>query len=212
MTLPSLIQRNNNKVVETRLMKFYSSINQAIRMAETDYGDKQYWFQDLTGAEFDKDGKPVPGSSAQEKWFNKYLAPYMKILKTDTMFDGGLIVYFPDGTALRSASHTTVDWFFFTGQRCKVESYGEIHQLYGKCVFSFAFSPSKNTGNWTYHYNKGIEPYKYTWDGDINNLKKACYNDTSLGDSSVSGRAYCTALIQLNGWKIPDDYPYKVSY
>ena len=43
MTLPSLIQKNNNKVVEARLKKFYSSINQAILMAENDYGDKKYW-------------------------------------------------------------------------------------------------------------------------------------------------------------------------
>ena len=212
MTLPALIQKNNNKVVETRLMKFYSTINQAIKMAEVDYGDKKYWFEDLAGAEFDKDGKPVPGSSAQEKWFNKYFTPYMKILKTDTMYDGRLIVYFPDGTALALAHHTTVDWFFFTGSRCKVESYDEIHNLYGKCVFSFAFSPVSTSSIWKYHYNKGVEPYKYAWDGDIEQLKKACYNDTALGDSSISGRSYCTALIQLNGWKIPDDYPYKVNY
>ena len=33
LTLPALIQKNNNKVVETRLMKFYSAINQAVKMA-----------------------------------------------------------------------------------------------------------------------------------------------------------------------------------
>ena len=81
MTMPTLIQKNNNKVVETRLMKFYSVINQAIKMAEVDYGDKVYWWEDVKGAEIDKDGNPVPGTSASEKWFNKYLAPYMKILK-----------------------------------------------------------------------------------------------------------------------------------
>ena len=36
MTLPALIQKNNNKVVETRLEKFYSGINQAIMLAEND--------------------------------------------------------------------------------------------------------------------------------------------------------------------------------
>lgn len=41
MTLPALIQKNNNKVVETRLKKFYSAINQAIMLAENDYGDKK---------------------------------------------------------------------------------------------------------------------------------------------------------------------------
>lgn len=59
-TLPALIQKNNNKVVETRLMKFYSTINQAVRLAEVDYGDKKYWYADLTGAEIDKDGNPYP--------------------------------------------------------------------------------------------------------------------------------------------------------
>lgn len=55
MTLPTLIQQHNNKVVETRLMKFYSSINQAIKMAEVDYGDKKIWYEDLEGAQMDED-------------------------------------------------------------------------------------------------------------------------------------------------------------
>ena len=33
MTLPVLVQKNNNRVVEVRLMKFYSAINQAVKMA-----------------------------------------------------------------------------------------------------------------------------------------------------------------------------------
>lgn len=32
MTLPTLIQNHNKKVVETRLMKFYSTMNQAIQL------------------------------------------------------------------------------------------------------------------------------------------------------------------------------------
>ena len=73
LTLPALIQKNNNKVVETRLMKFYSAINQAVKMAEVDYGDKKIWYQDVEGAALDDEGKPVPGSSEAEKWFNKYV-------------------------------------------------------------------------------------------------------------------------------------------
>ena len=210
MTMPTLIQKNNNKVVETRLMKFYSTINQAIKMAEVDYGDKKYWYEDLAGAEFDKDGKPVPGSSAQEKWFNKYLAPYMKILKTETGYDGGLMVYFPDGSVLQSTENFS-DWFFYTGERCaKPENFNELYSLYGKCAFGFNYNPSSENSLWKYHYNKGFEPRKYHWDGTEKQIKEACYNDKSMGD--VNGRAYCATVIQLNGWKIPDDYPYKVSY
>ena len=92
MTLPALIQKNNNKVVETRLKKFYSSINQAIMMAEVDYGDKKVWYQDLTGASFDEEGNIIEGSSEIEKWCKKYLMPYMKVVRTGTLSNGGFIM------------------------------------------------------------------------------------------------------------------------
>lgn len=211
MTLPALVQKNNNRVVEARLMKFYSSINQAVKLAEADYGDKTYWFEDLKGAEIDKDGNPVAGSSEAEKWFNKYLAPYMKIIRTETLSDGGFMVYFPDGSALQSRPHTTRDWRFYTGNpdRCRaLKDEGSA-----KCYFVFFFRPlDTNSELWKFYVNKGFEPGKYAWNGEPDDLKKACYTGKSLGDSSVGGKAYCSGLIQLNGWRIPDDYPYKVRY
>ena len=44
LTMPVLIQNHRNTVVETRLKKFYSAINQAVTMAENDYGEKNYWY------------------------------------------------------------------------------------------------------------------------------------------------------------------------
>lgn len=213
MTLPVLIQKNNNRVVETRLMKFYSAINQAVKMAEADYGEKSYWYEDLAGAEIDKDGNPVPGSSEAEKLFNKYLAPYMKIIKTETLSDGSYIVYFPDVSALRQAAHTTRDWIFLPGgnfQKCDYDN----GNSYGTCMFHFNFYPVSTQPRWKHNYNKGFEPWKYYWDGTKEQLKNACYNNQPIYEASNAniGRAYCTALIQLNGWKIPKDYPYKVSY
>ena len=43
------------------------------------------------------------------------------------------------------------------------------------------------------------------WDGTIEMLK----NSPTIGcQQTVSNeRAYCAALIQQNGWKIPKDYP-----
>lgn len=49
MTLPALIQSYANTVVETRLAKFYSTINQAIARAEVNYGDRRYWFEETAG-------------------------------------------------------------------------------------------------------------------------------------------------------------------
>ncbi len=209
MTMPALIQKNNNKVVEARLKKFYSVMNQAIMMAEVDYGDKKFWYEDVAGAEFDKDGNPVPGSSEAEKWFNKYLAPYLKIAKSETLSDGSYMIYFADGSAVRPWHDSTRDWHFYPGnpQKC-LEKYGtNIHAANGKCAFAFIFNPANTSEGWKYHYNKGIEPYKAGWDGDRQKLYSG-----ALYSCSGSEPHYCTAIIQMNNWTIPEDYPKKVSY
>ena len=59
MTLPALLQNYANHVVETRLQKFYTIFNQAIQLAETEYGDKKYWYLDASGVDLDEDGKPI---------------------------------------------------------------------------------------------------------------------------------------------------------
>ena len=209
MTLPALIQKNNNKVVETRLQKFYSAFNQAILMAEKDYGDKSYWYEDLKGAEKDEEGNIIEGSSAAEKWFNKYLKPYLNLTRTDTLSDGSLMIYFADGSALRPAAGYTRDWYFYPGDPKKcIAKYGEsFSKSGGICLFVFNFYPASSTEQWRYHYKKGMEPYKAGWNGDINKLYEG-----STFSCKTGNRHYCTAIIQDNGWKIPDDYPYKVSY
>ena len=208
MTLPALIQKNNNKVVETRLKKFYSAINQAILMAENDYGDKKIWYEELPGADIDEEGNPIENSSKAEAWFKKYFIPYLKITRMETTDEGALMVYFPDGSALYTAyTANNRDWRFYPGNvnKCLKE-----HSPKGKCVFMFNFFPASKSELWKYHYNKGMEPYKYAWDGQIDTL----YKDSSYGcnSSTASSHLYCTAVIQMNGWKIPDDYPFKVSY
>ena len=41
MTLPALVSKYKDKELTTRAKKAYSAINQAIMMAEVDYGDKK---------------------------------------------------------------------------------------------------------------------------------------------------------------------------
>ncbi|PWL78741.1 hypothetical protein DBY21_03685 [Candidatus Gastranaerophilales bacterium] len=199
MTLPSLIQRNNNKVVETRLKKFYTSINQAILMAEKDYGDKKYWYQDVTNTtQKDEDGNFIKGSNKAELWFNQYLAPYLNILRSETLNDGTFVVYFPDGSALQPVDHTTRDWNFYPGslEKCR-KKYKPITNAYGICVFPFIFYPTGTNEDWQYHYNKGMEPYKYRMH-KINDL--------------YSNKFYSTAVIQMNNWSVPKQYRFKISY
>lgn len=211
MTLPILLQKYTNRVVETRLAKFYSTINQAIKISENEYGDKRDWFNEDTTVDVDNEGNPIKGSSTAEKWWNKYIAPNLKTTSIKYDANGLPYFYFPDGSAVKiEKPHILSLWIYYPGnpdkclQKFKTETKG-----YGKCAFMFIYKPDNNN-EWKFHYNKGVEPYKYNWDGTLADL----YNDTSFGcnTSATYDGTYCTALIQYNGWKIPDDYPFKVSY
>lgn len=139
MTMPALIQKNNNRVVETRLAKFYSNINQAIKLAEVDYGDKKYWYLGTNSIVTDQDGNPVNGSSEAEKWWNKYMAPYIKTIDTKYDDQGLPIFYFTDGSALKPR-HTTElkDWIYFVTEPNKcIKKYNNIDNTIGKCAFFF---------------------------------------------------------------------------
>ena len=207
LTIPTLVANHRKTVVETRLAKFYSTINQAILMAENDYGDRSTWEEIGQGTNKDENGNIL--SSKVEDWFNKYLKPYLNYSKAeyDGNLEGKIAVYFTDGSLVMISSSS----FLFYPQAKdyeKIEQDGNInrnHDLCGTKYFTFIFNPSSNTAANKYHYKKGVEPYKYNWNGTEDML----WNDNTLGcKKEVSNeRAYCTALIQMNGWKIPKNYP-----
>ena len=213
MTMPVLIQNHQKSIVEAHLNKFYSMINQAIINSEIDNGMKEDWWRDLTGAELDQDGNTIEGSSKSEVWFKKYIGQYIHITKIETHKNGGLIVYFPDGSALmQNNRNTTRDWIYLpvNPDRCikKMDSQG-VEAILGTCGFAYNFYPNnKSNADWKYHYQQGFEPWKYKWDGTKESLYKNCSGESSIGYKY----RFCTALIQMNNWKIPNNYPRKISY
>ncbi len=212
LTLPGLLAEYSKLVVETKLKKFYSQINQAILLAEAEYGAKEYWYSGTNSVETDADGNPVPGSSTAEKWFMKYIGSHMTVIKVEYDDLARPTYFFKDGTALKqmnasiqvSSEGDMRDWTFYTAypDRC-LELYGSEENARGKCAWPFMYVPFTQDVNYKYLVGKGFEPYKFSWDGNIHTLKNNCKG---------SKPEFCTAWIQLNGWEIPDDYPYKVSY
>ena len=205
MTLPTLIESHNRQVVETRLEKFYSTINQAIVRAEVDFGDRSDWYQDTNNIETDENGKPINGSSGVEKWWNTYLAPYVKTVGID--YDNGLPVFkFADGSCLKANQATAMrDWIYYTTSRDRcIKMAGSEENSRGVCSFSFMYVPTADS---PYFYKKGFEPYKSGWNGTESGLYNACKKSDNKMDKSL-----CGALIQYNGWKIPKSYPLKVKY
>ena len=64
LTIPNLVQSYKKSVVETKLAKFYSMINQAIKLSEIDNGPKENW-----------DLKDI------DVFWDTYLNPYIKYVK-----------------------------------------------------------------------------------------------------------------------------------
>lgn len=205
MTMPSLIQKRTNSEVEAKLKKIYSVMNQAILLSEQDNGPKEYWPRSCS-------------DTSCEDYYNQYIISYLNktsVIKFQSFGGTNIAIFFTDGTVLIGKSG--YDYFFFpNAKNFDPETFASMTESGGISsrkdagikYFSFQFTPSYNDENHKFHYKKGFEPYK----AFLNVFSKqeltgpnayACRSDAAL-------KVWCTALIQLNGWKIPEDYPFKV--
>ncbi len=201
MTMPALISNYNRHVVETRLEKFYSLMNQAARQAEVAYGEFQYW--ERSTQKDDADG--------MINFWNTYFAPYVKTLKVEKEKSNNnhIWVYLADGTKMNMFNYfdssnpdqttsTSTHIYFYPRTNNKSNYLTDIN---GKDFFTFFMHAQTNE-------NRNIvEPYKFDWDGTENGLTNGTFGCRK--DNTNQGRHYCTALIQYNGWKIPKDYPFR---
>ena len=187
LTLPNIIYNYQKHVVETRLQKFYSTINQAVRLTEQDYGDRENWAQQ--------------GNQNEIEFINKYYVPYLNVTKTKKFaWNKPYVLYFEDGSALGHSGWGR-DWLFFPGdpEKClKQEKY------IGRCAFSFYFNPIPGL-----YRENNFEPFSFAMTNNDDFIR----NDSVRGCNNNGGSgSYCTKLIQRNGWKIPKDYPYRIRF
>ena len=198
LTLPTVIHNHKKKDIETKLARIYSVMNQAIIMAEAEHGDKKYWDY------YNEHESNLTYENALN-WYNKYLAKYIKTTKVEKTFldNEKLYLYFADGSIL-SITPWVSDMFFYINGKALTKPQNGLN------AFSFQFYPVlKSYENypekWTYLVGKGFEPYAWSWDG----TKEGLYYDGLYACAKTKSPHYCTKIIQLNGWKIPDDYPLK---
>ena len=210
MTIPSLITAYNKNLTETRLKKFYSLFNQAIRLsvAENDSyeGWDDYWA--TSRGESNEDGSIKDKVESIEAAFDKYLAPHMKVMVKKRVKDEEhnvtkTLYILADGSAFTYRGMDSRDIAFFpkNPEKCLQQQ-----KRSGRCSFLFIFYPMSEKSDWKYHYQKGLEPYMYNWNGKKESLRSG----SSYSCDSDGG--YCTELIRQNSWKIPNDYPLKIQY
>ncbi len=205
LTIPNLIHSYKKKVVETKLLKFYTVMNEAIRRSEIDNGDKKNW-----------NFPTNQWADSKEEFYNKYFNNYIKSdkrIKDEDEYN----VYFTDGSAML-IRHRATDYIY-----CIDAKYLKEHEKYtaSKC-FRFGFYPTGTDPDIEYSHknylDKGLEPYvsnlHYVADGD--SLTAECVKDDNdecvyLEEKDLyTNKLYATKIIQLNNWKIPDDYPWKL--
>ena len=201
MTIPTLMTKYQKHRTETQLIKFYSMMNQTLRMSVAENGDPEGWItrgKDYTYEE-------------NVEFLNTYILPYIKNLGykecTPVNCDGTLgrkrpCVTLLDGSILTfkidigggDLTYITEEKYLTNNKNLK------RHKFH----FQFAKRSNRNTTEDINSLNH-IEPYILNWDGTREYLK----NDSEFGcnDTSASA-AYCTKLIQMNSWKIPSDYPW----
>ena len=200
ITIPTLISNYQKKVVSAKIQRYYSMINQAIKMSSIENGEPAQWpfLQENNSYEYNKE------------WLEKYILTYIKNYDvhqcTSTrkevctrLSNGDLLAFKADANG--------GDFYLFTDGK-----YLPFGNMNPKTSFCFQFHKLDNSSMWNADKSikakhtqsvNSIDPYIVDWDGTIESLKsgktKSCYDGTA---------EYCTKLIQLNNWKIPDDYPW----
>ena len=200
MTIPNLMTKYHKHVVESRLKKFYSTMNQAVRLSINDHEDI---ILDVSALEIEEGGNhTVTDKNFEKEWFNEYILKYLSgVTLIDTQdTDGnqrGVKVSLNDGSGFTSFLYANgpgfIDLYVFycinaNDKSCTFNNYD------GRNTFMFQYSDK---------HKSFLTSYATRRPTDFNILK----NDTSYG-CYKGGKQYCTRLIEMNGWKIPDDYPY----
>ena len=212
MTLPMLAENYQKIIIQTRLKKFYTTFNQAILRSVDVNGPYDGWFY-LVNHSYGDDGKQISKTEQISSSFELYLAPYLSIeLRRKVIYtnqSSNTLYYLSDGSAFMYNYTQNRDIYYYpkAPDKCLKRNYKERA---GRCEFLFNFVPSPSIANdpaWNYLKNRGLEPYKYNWDGNPAKL----YN-TSQGCNNDKGGALCTAIIQYNDWQIPQDYPREIRY
>ncbi len=165
--------------------------NQAIELSEADNGPINSWFLDCGTT-----SEPTCTIDEVEDWYNNYLGKYIKTTKVEKdsqSTPNRLYLYFADGSV--------VDLFVSMRDVSLYTSKGDYY-------FAFIFNGKSMTNGpeqWE-NCSSYLDTYCYYWDGTREGLIEGRnYAEAAAKKNS----AYCTKLLQYDGWVVKDDNPCK---
>ena len=189
ITIPSLVTNYQKHVVETKLAKFNSTMNQAMRLSMVDNGDPDGWLERNHNYSYPE----------TVEFMNTYFLPYMKYIKTEpSSSQNGIRVILLDGSYFSfSVTQDGGDIVYYVNGKTEINPRNK---------FQYQFTKRADLSGWEKVNSSGyIEPYVFMWNGNVTHLKNG---NTWACKKGCTNCGYCTKLIQLNGWKIPKDYPW----
>lgn len=182
MTIPTLIQKQQKKQTAVKLQKFYSVMNSALTRyyAEEGIMPENFSFIDET----------INNSRKYNDWFKNTIGKYIVYIKIINTGPEGITVLLPDGSGFSSyvANANTAHFMY-----CTQYKYCSISSFDGKHTFLFNIEKGKFKTLGSYRFSR-------------NTFKQYCQNPSMYGGSNTK-RHYCSALIEMDGWEIKDDYP-----
>ena len=210
MTLPSLIQKHQKKVLVTKLKKTYSIFSQALIQSQLVNGEFSTW--------------PVRENIVPIEYFNRYYKPYFN--GSQFCISAAACGYKAVGagsdanTPWKNLKGNTIGWnllsgssrvcfllndgsFVFLPRNSKDEN-GEL--IYVSTIYidiNGPLSPNvlgKDVFLFKIDNKKGFMPYCY--DRTQEQINNGCTKNSS-GNNNC-----CTAKIMMDGWEIKDDYPW----
>lgn len=185
MTLPTLIQNYQKKLIVTRLKHFSSLLQQAATQRNKDIIEGDF-------IEMKADEVAAYNPDDMEKFYKQYWFPYIKTINM-TKLNKGLLVEYSNGTGAYfqrvAVCEPTVDCsshivFCPEHKWCKdIDKSNAASNTDGKHTFVF----------WT----EGTVP-----------RRTGITREQLLNSCKSSNKYLCSSLIEYDGWEIKDDYPW----
>ena len=203
LTIPNLIKDYQKQTTVTGLEKAFGTFSNAVKMSEIDNGSSESWYLAATW-----------NTAASATFWNTYLIPYLRVQKECTTSHSDLIstdCWAPstglDG-AITSMPNGNITLILNDGMTVYLAgisgTYGIIYvdvngfkkpNVIGKDIFRIDFM--YKIGRIQF-YGQGLSRTSL-----LGNSSNSCNSQTGSGKGDS-----CGALIQLDGWKIGDGYPW----
>lgn len=193
LTMPSLIQNSKRQETSARLKKFYSTMSQALIMAELDNGPIKDWpktemiYNDE--GEYDKEAN----SNVAHNFFNNYLVPYFKYIsaKEDPDYNNYIKIILQDGSYFHVRNGSCIDITFDTNGNKRLNKLGSDKFVFVICGKNIKAAVS---GHFSAYCPKATK----------------CSSRAQAIQSCEEDANYCAGILQLDNWEIKNDYPRKL--